>query len=60
MNQPVLTVRDLDARIGAQQILHGVSFDVAPTGVTALLGRNGVGKTTTAKSDRQLVLMGLV
>ena len=31
-------------------ILQGVTFDVPPTGVTVLLGRNGVGKTTTLKA----------
>jgi branched-chain amino acid transport system ATP-binding protein len=51
----VLSVAGLDAWIGAQQILHGVSFEVAPGGVTALLGRNGVGKTTTMRA-----LLGLV
>ncbi len=51
----VLAVDNLDAWIGAQQILHGVSFDVPPGGVTALLGRNGVGKTTTLRA-----LLGLV
>jgi branched-chain amino acid transport system ATP-binding protein len=35
--------------------LQGVSFDVAPQGVTALLGRNGVGKTTTLKAVLGLV-----
>ncbi|GAA2427340.1 ABC transporter ATP-binding protein [Streptomyces macrosporus] len=47
---PVLSVRDLRVRIGESRILQGVGFDVAPTGVTALLGRNGVGKTTTVRS----------
>lgn len=51
----VLSVRDLDAWIGTQQILHGVSFQVPDRGVTALLGRNGVGKTTTLRA-----LLGLV
>jgi branched-chain amino acid transport system ATP-binding protein len=51
----VLSVRGLGAGVGGQQILHDVSFDVAATGVTALLGRNGVGKTTTLKA-----LLGLV
>jgi branched-chain amino acid transport system ATP-binding protein len=51
----VLTVRELDAWIGVQQILHGVSFTVPEHGVTALLGRNGVGKTTTLRA-----LLGLV
>ncbi len=52
---PVLTVSNLDAWIGNQQILHDITFDVAGTGVTALLGRNGVGKTTTLRA-----LLGLV
>ena len=55
VDRPILSVRDLQARIGGQQILHGVGFDVAATGVTALLGRNGVGKTTTARA-----ILGLV
>jgi branched-chain amino acid transport system ATP-binding protein len=55
MTAPVLSVRGLEAFLGGQQILHGVSLDVAGSGVTALLGRNGVGKTTTAKSVLGLV-----
>ena len=51
----ILSVRDLDAFIGGHQILHGVTFDVAASGVTALLGRNGVGKTTTLKAVLGLV-----
>ncbi|URN12409.1 ABC transporter ATP-binding protein [Streptomyces radiopugnans] len=47
---PVLSVRDLRVRIGQSSILQGVGFDVAPTGTTALLGRNGVGKTTTVRA----------
>lgn len=52
---PVLSVRGLSARIAGQQVVHDVSFDVAATGVTALLGRNGVGKTSTLKA-----VMGLI
>jgi branched-chain amino acid transport system ATP-binding protein len=52
---PVLTVRGLRAWIGPQEILHGVDFDVPASGVTALLGRNGVGKTTTLRA-----ILGLV
>jgi branched-chain amino acid transport system ATP-binding protein len=52
---PVLSVRGLHASIGGQEILHGVDFDVAEHGVTALLGRNGVGKTTTLKAVLGLV-----
>lgn len=51
----ILAVRGLDAFAGGQQILQGVTFDVAATGVTALLGRNGVGKTTTLKAVLGLV-----
>jgi branched-chain amino acid transport system ATP-binding protein len=46
---PLLEVRDLHASIGQSHILHGVSFAVRSGGVTGLLGRNGVGKTTTLR-----------
>ncbi|HEX6686539.1 MAG TPA: ABC transporter ATP-binding protein [Candidatus Limnocylindrales bacterium] len=46
----VLKVADLRVSLGGLDILHGVSFEVAPTGVTALLGRNGAGKTTTLRA----------
>ncbi|MBU7598038.1 ABC transporter ATP-binding protein [Streptomyces sp. P38-E01] len=46
----VLSVRDLHVEIGGSRILQGVTFDTAPGGVTALLGRNGVGKTTTVRA----------
>ena len=52
---PLLAVRDLQAWYGESHVLHGVSFDVAPGEVVALLGRNGAGKTTTLKS-----IMGIV
>jgi branched-chain amino acid transport system ATP-binding protein len=51
----VLGVRNLRAWIGSQEILHGVDFDVPAYGVTALLGRNGVGKTTTLRAVLGLV-----
>jgi branched-chain amino acid transport system ATP-binding protein len=46
----VLVVEDLHVRYGGSHVLQGVSFDVPAKGVTALLGRNGVGKTTTLKA----------
>jgi branched-chain amino acid transport system ATP-binding protein len=52
---PILRVRGLDVHRGEAHILHGVEFDVVPNRVTALLGRNGVGKTTTLLS-----LLGLL
>ena len=50
----LMEVRDLHVWLGGSKVLHGVSFDIADTGVTALLGRNGVGKTTTVRA-----IMGL-
>jgi len=55
VREPVLRLTDVRVQIAGSQILHGISFDVAATGVTALLGRNGVGKTTTL-----LAVMGLL
>jgi branched-chain amino acid transport system ATP-binding protein len=46
----LLSVKDLRVRIGGSHILQGVTFDVPETGITVLLGRNGVGKSTTLKA----------
>ena len=51
----LVEVRDLHVRIGESHILQGIEFDVAEGGVTALLGRNGVGKTTTLRASMGLV-----
>ena len=48
--RPILRVEGLNARIAGQQVVEDVSFTVPATGVTALLGRNGVGKTSTIKA----------
>lgn len=48
--QSILRVDGLYARISGQQVVEDVSFDVPATGVTALLGRNGVGKSSTIKA----------
>ena len=46
----VLTIKDLHVKINQSHILHGVTFDIPANKVTALLGRNGVGKSTTLKT----------
>jgi branched-chain amino acid transport system ATP-binding protein len=51
----LLEVRDLHVHIGQSHVLQGVTFDVPEGGVTALLGRNGVGKTTTLRAVLGLV-----
>ena len=48
-------MEDLHVFLGESHVLQGISFSVPDGGVTALLGRNGVGKTTTLAA-----LMGLV
>ncbi|MCP2263122.1 ABC transporter ATP-binding protein [Promicromonospora thailandica] len=51
----VLEVRGLSARIAGQEVVHDVSFEVPAAGVTAVLGRNGVGKTSTLRAVLGLV-----
>ena len=51
----MLSVTNLSAAYGASQVLFDVSLDIRDGEVVTLLGRNGMGKTTTVKS-----IMGLV
>ena len=46
----MLEVRDLETAYGRSQVLFGISLEVAPSQVVSLLGRNGMGKTTTVRS----------
>lgn len=46
----MLSVTNLEAGYGEVQVLYGVSFSIAKGEVVTLLGRNGMGKTTTIKS----------
>jgi branched-chain amino acid transport system ATP-binding protein len=46
----MLEIRDLETAYGRSQVLFGVSLDIRPGEVVTLLGRNGMGKTTTVKS----------
>ena len=50
MPEPVLTVADVHTYYGHSHVLHGVSLAVAPGEVVAILGRNGMGKTTLIRS----------
>jgi len=51
----MLTLTDVHTHYAKSHILHGISLEVQPGEVVGLLGRNGVGKSTTLKS-----IMGLV
>jgi len=52
---PLIRVDEIHTYYGKSHILHGVSLEVGPGEVVGLLGRNGVGKSTTLKT-----IMGLV
>jgi len=55
VTESILSVAGLSASIAGQQVVEDVSFEMLPVGVTALLGRNGVGKTSTLRA-----IMGLI
>ena len=46
---PLLEVRGIEAGYGASQVLFGVSLTIEPHQVVSLIGRNGMGKSTTIK-----------
>ena len=50
MPEPILSLRGVHTDIGRYHILQGVDLEVPRGGVTMLLGRNGVGKTTTLRT----------
>lgn len=51
----ILKIDNLHAYYGKSHVLHGVQFDVGEGEIVALLGRNGSGRSTTAKA-----IMGMV
>jgi branched-chain amino acid transport system ATP-binding protein len=55
VSAPLLDVANLQAYYGKSHVLHGVDLTVAEGEIVCLLGRNGVGRSTTAKA-----IMGLV
>lgn len=50
MSNPLLALEDVRAGYGMTEVLQGVTFDVERGSVVSLVGRNGVGKTTTLRS----------
>ncbi len=54
MAEPLLAVDKIETRYGLSQVLFGITFGVLPGEMVTLMGRNGMGKTTTVRS-----IMGL-
>ena len=52
--QPLLEIADVETSYGLSRVLFGVSLAIAPGEMVSLMGRNGMGKTTTVRS-----IMGL-
>ena len=50
MSEPLLRVENLETAYGASQVLFGVTLEIQAGEVATLLGRNGMGKTTTVRS----------
>src|SRR5690554_905617 len=50
MSEPILSVNGLNAYYGQFQALFGISLDVMPGEVVAIIGANGAGKSTLLKS----------
>ena len=51
----MLAISDLHVAYGQSEVLHGLNVSVAPNEIVAIMGRNGMGKTTLMKS-----LMGIL
>ena len=51
---PILAVKSLEAYFGEARIVKGVSFDVQPNHVVALIGPSGCGKSTLLRCLNRL------
>ena len=47
---PLLAVRDIHTYYGDSYVLHGASLELRAGEIVAILGRNGMGKTTLVRS----------
>src|SRR6201988_5415434 len=54
MSEPLLSLDKIETRYGLSRVLFGISLSIAPGEMVSLMGRNGMGKTTTVRS-----IMGL-
>src|SRR5438270_12238586 len=50
MAEPLLQLSNIETAYGRSQVLFGLSFDIAAGEMITLMGRNGMGKTTTVRS----------
>jgi branched-chain amino acid transport system ATP-binding protein len=48
--QPLLEIENIETRYGRSQVLFGISLTIAAGEMVSLMGRNGMGKTTTVRS----------
>ncbi len=55
MNEPVLSLKNLETRYGQIYALRGINIDVQEGEIVALLGANGAGKSTTLKTISSLI-----
>ena len=46
----LLEIENIETRYGLSQVLHGISLTIAAGEMVTLMGRNGMGKTTTVRS----------